>query len=204
MRRTSRLVALLLALLGLVGGSATAVTAQEMGSPTLLGLIAQYPSSIAGSPLEVITFSGDEWLAGQDPTQRDAFLAYLGNLGVGGPEATPEAVAAAATSDVALASGVFVNSLGASTSLTAIAVCPAAASDLVRGTLGLYGTTVEDTSEVATSAGDSVLTGVARIEETGMQIRALAKSNVVWLVDAGEPALPEIMAVIPAASVPCI
>jgi hypothetical protein len=45
---------------------------------------------------------------------------------------------------------------------------------------------------------------VARIEETGMQIRALAKSNVVWLVEASEPALPEIMAVIPAASVPCI
>lgn len=199
MRRMPRLLALLLTLLGVLGSGALPVHAQEMGSPAIAGLLAQFPSTIAGSPVEVITYRGDEWLAGQDEAQRSAFVGYLTSLGVGGEGATPETVAAAAAQDVALASGVFVNSLGASTALTAIAVCPAEAAVLVGNTLDLYGARVEDPNVVQTAGGDTVLTGVAQTGG-GAQIRLMAKANVVWLVDATEPAIPEIMAVIPATS----
>ena len=95
----------------------------------------------------------------------------------------------------------FVNSLGASTALTAIAVCPAGAFDLVANTLPLYGPIGE--SPVAPTAAGDLVTGTAVTPDTGRQIRALARANVVWLVDAAEPAVPEIMALIPAGGVAC-
>jgi hypothetical protein len=189
MRRMPRLVALLLALLGLLGTGAFPVRAQELGSPAITGLLAQFPSTIAGNPVEIITYRGDEWLAGfADAAGRDVFLAYLTGLGV-----SEDLLA----SEVALASGVFVNSLGASAALTAIAVCPAGAFDLVAGTLPLYGMVTEQ--PVAPATAGELVTGTASVD-TGMQIRAMARANVVWLVDANEPAVPEIMAVIPASS----
>jgi hypothetical protein len=189
MRRTSRLVALLVALLGLLGTGAFPVRAQEMGSPAITGLLVQFPSTIAGSPVEILTYRGDEWLAGfADAGGRDVFLAYLGELGV-----SEDLLA----TEVALASGVFVNSLGASTALTAIAVCPAGAFDIVARTLPLYGTVTEQ--PVPPAAEGELVTGTATTA-TGQQIRAMARADVVWLIDAGEPAIPEIMAVIPATS----
>ena len=51
-------------------------------------------------------------------------------------------------------------------------------------------------------SGDLV-TGTA-VTADGRSIRALARANVVWLVDAAEPAVPEIMAVIPVGTVACL
>jgi hypothetical protein len=191
MRRSSTLVALLVALVGLAGASAMPTTAQEPDPPIVGGLVAQFPLTIGGSPVEIITFRGDEWLAGFAGTAESAaFTAYLASLGVG---------ADVLGSQVALASGVFVNSLGASSALTAIAVCPAGAFDLVANTLPLYGPVGEP--PFAPVAPGDLVTGTASAPDR--QIRAMARANVVWLVDAAEPAVPEIMAVIPAAPVFC-
>jgi hypothetical protein len=193
MRRISGLIAILVAIAGLATAALTGpAVAQEPDPPILGSLVAQFPATIAGSPLEVITFRGDEWLAGFEGTTESAqFSAYLAGLGVG-----EEALG----SQVALASGVFVNSLGASTALTAIAVCPAGPFDLVSNTLALYGPVGE--SPVADTIPGELVTGTASTPER--QIRAMARSNVVWLVDAAEPALPEIMAAIPADPVACL
>jgi hypothetical protein len=192
MRRIAGPVALLLALAGLAGtGAPTA--AQEPDPPVIGSLVAQFPPTIGGSPVEIITFRGDEWLAGFTGTGgADAFLAYLDGLGVGSE---------ALSSQVALASGVFVNSLGASAALTAIAVCPASAFDLVANTLPLYGPIGE--TPLPPGASGDLVTGTA-VTADGRSIRALARANVVWLVDAAEPAVPEIMAVIPAGAVACL
>jgi hypothetical protein len=193
MRRIVGLVALLLALVGLAGASTLPAVAQEADPPVIGSLVAQFPAAIGGSPVEIITFRGDEWLAGfTGSAGGDAFVTYLAGLGVGSD---------VLSSQVALASGVFVNSLGASAALTAIAVCPAGAFDLVANTLPLYGP-IGETPVPPVAAGDLV-TGTA-ITDTGRQIRALARANVVWLVDAGEPAVPEIMDVIPASGVTCL
>jgi hypothetical protein len=189
MRRTSSLVALV-ALVGLTLGALPAA-AQEPDPPVVGSLVAQFPATIGGSPVEIITFRGDEWLTGfSGSAGADAFLAYLAGLGVASD---------ALASQVALASGVFVNSLGASTALTAIAVCPAGPFDLVSNTLGLYGSAGE--LPVAPAAEGELVTGTALSADR--QIRAMARTNVVWLVDATEPALPEIMTLIPATGVTC-
>jgi hypothetical protein len=155
--------------------------------------VGQFPPTVAGSSLEIITFSGAEWLAGFGATGTGTqFTDYLLALGVG-----PESL----DSQVALASGVFNNGLGASTALTAIAVCPADPVSLVENTLLLYGQPGEPASTVTAANGDALTTGTAFTDV--LQIRAMAKSNVVWLIDASEPALNEIMAAIPALPVVC-
>ena len=185
MRRPSPLIPLLLALTALAGPGALPAAAQAPDPVT--NLVAQFPQTVAGSPLEIITFRGDEWLAGfTGSATGDAFLAYLASLGVG-----PDALA----TQVALASGVFVNSLGASTALTAIAVCPAGPFDLVANTLPLYGPIGEQ--PLAPALAGDLVTGTAFDEARQAHIRAMARADVVWLVDATEPAIPEIMAVIP-------
>jgi hypothetical protein len=188
----SRVVALL-ALLGLTLVSTLPTTAQEPDPPVVGSLVAQFPPTIGGSPVEIITFRGDEWLAGFSGSGgADAFLTYLAGLGVG-----PDAIA----SQVALASGVFVNSLGASVALTAIAVCPAGSFDLVANTLPLYGPVSE--VPVEPPALGELVTGTATVEGSGRAIRAMARSNVVWLIDAAEPAVAEVMTLIPADGVAC-
>ena len=164
--------------------------------PSLIAsLVQQFPPTVAGSNLEIITFSGQEWLAGFGGSDASGFTDYLAQVGVG---------LDALDSQVALASGVFINSLGVSSALTAIAICSATETGtLVEETLGLYtdddpGPTV---SEVPSAAGDLVYTGTA--VGADREIRAMGKSNVVWLVDALDPAVEEIMAVIPAAPVAC-
>lgn len=192
MRRTPGLVALLIALIGLSGAGAAPAAAQDPDPPIIGSLVAQFPPSIAGSPLEIITFRGDEWLAGfGDSAQSAAFTGYLSGLGVG---------ADTLANQVALASGVFVNSLGASSALTAIAVCPAGPFDLVSNTLALYGPIGE--APLADSVPGDLVTGTAFAPDR--QIRAMAKANVVWLVDAAEPAVAEIMGIIPPVPVACL
>jgi hypothetical protein len=183
--------------LGLVAASASAQSTDpppDVPEATLItSLVAQFPPTIAGSSLEIITFSGAEWLAGFSASDAGAqFTDYLLALGVG-----PDSL----DSLVALASGVFINSLGASTALTAIAVCPSDPQALVENTLLLYGQPGEPPSTVAADNGDPVVTGTAFTDV--LEIRAMAKGNVVWLVDASEPAVAEIMAAIPAASIAC-
>jgi hypothetical protein len=184
--------------LGLVAGGVSAQTPEPSPGPPaepsiISSLVAQFPPTIAGSSLEIITFSGAEWLDGFGESDAGAqFTDYLLALGVG-----PESL----DSQVALASGVFINSLGASTALTAIAVCPSDPVTLVENTLLLYGLPGEPASTVTASNGDALTTGTAYTDV--LQIRAMAKSNVVWLVDASEPALQEIMAAIPALPVAC-
>jgi hypothetical protein len=180
--------------LGLAAASASAQTVEPPPEPTVISsLVGQFPPTIAGSSLEIITFSGAEWLAGFGASDTGTqFTDYLLALGVG-----PESL----DSQVALASGVFINSLGASTALTAIAVCPSDPATLVQNTLLLYGQPGEPASTVTAANGDVLTTGTAYTEV--LQIRAMAKSNVVWLIDASEPAVPEIMAAIPALPVAC-
>jgi len=173
--------------------------------PLVEALVAQFPRTIAGSFPEVISFRGDEWWAGfDDPAP---FKDYLVSLGVlpGAAPLSEEAAKAVAKERVALASGVFVNRLGDSAALTAIAVRPAREGGatpkaLVEKTLALYGKPVE-AQAVSTAAGDTVWTGVARAEGMGREIRVMAKNDVVWLVDAAELALPEIMARLPASGI---
>jgi hypothetical protein len=196
--RASWIVALTSSILtmGLVAGIASAQTLEPPPAPgptVITSLVGQFPPTVAGSSLEIITFSGAEWLAGFGASGTGTqFTDYLLALGVG-----PESL----DSQVALASGVFINSLGASTALTAIAVCPADPVSLVENTLLLYGQPGEPPSTMTAANGDTLTTGTAFTDV--LQIRAMAKSNVVWLIDASEPAVPEIMAAIPALPVAC-
>jgi hypothetical protein len=190
----TRSLALSLVSLGLVAGTAMAQSAEPPPEPTIItSLVAQFPPTVAGSSLEIITFSGTEWLEGFGGSDAGTqFTDYLLALGVG-----PESL----DSQVALASGVFINSLGASTYLTAIAVCPSDPETLVANTLLLYGQPGESPTPVTAANGDPLITGTAFTDV--LQIRAMAKANVVWLVDASEPAMAEIMSAIPALPIAC-
>ncbi len=138
--------------------SMIAVAQSEEESDAATSLVARFPPTLEGSEVQVIAFTGEEWLAGFDPTDEGAqeFRDYVADLGV---------VADALGDDVALASGLFVDGDGHSSAVTAIQVCGADAHKLVSATLGLYAPGQPPAVTEQVIAGVAVQTGTATTED---------------------------------------
>jgi hypothetical protein len=177
--------------LGSPPGSDSLVRAEDVASISDLDLAQSFPATLGGQSLEVRTLSGDEWLelygagTAADGAAQNAIRDFASTIGV-------------TTDDLSLGLALYEPSLGNHAAVAAVRLGVAGASEFVRPVITLVlGDILEPELSSKTVSGKDVIRVMDAAIPGTYPRYVYADGDIIWLIEAEEPVLSEILAALP-------